>query len=97
MAVDADGSPILMPAKVLKQISGESIEPEECRAVLGKQTFEPYTACILSGIPYLPRTALCWNSARLPINAAVFKIREINKTAMKWQETEVTNENHKKI
>ena len=40
MAVDADGSPILMPAKVLKQISGESIEPEECRAVLGKQTFE---------------------------------------------------------
>ena len=40
MAVDADGSPILMPVKVLKQISGESIEPEECRAVLGKQTFE---------------------------------------------------------
>ena len=40
MAVDADGSPILIPVKVLKQVSGESIEPEECRAVLGKQTFE---------------------------------------------------------
>ena len=40
MAVDADGSPIFMPVKVLKQISGEPIEPEECRAVLGKQTFE---------------------------------------------------------
>ena len=40
MAVDADGSPTLMPAKIFKQIAGESIEPEECRAVLGKQTFE---------------------------------------------------------
>ena len=40
MAVDADGSPILIPVKVLKQVSGESIEPEECRAVLGKQIFE---------------------------------------------------------
>lgn len=40
MAVDADGSPILMPVNVLRQLSGESIEPEECRAVLGKQAFE---------------------------------------------------------
>lgn len=40
MAVDADGSPILMPVNVLRQLSGESIEPEECRAVLGKQIFE---------------------------------------------------------
>ena len=40
MAVDADGSPILMPAKVLQQLSGESIEPESCQAVIGKRTFE---------------------------------------------------------
>ncbi len=40
MAVDADGSPILMPVNILRQMSGESIEPEECRAVLGKKTFE---------------------------------------------------------
>lgn len=40
MAVDADGSPIFMPVNILRQMSGESIEPEECRAVLGKKTFE---------------------------------------------------------
>ena len=40
MAVDADGSPILMPVNILRRLSGESIEPEECRAVLGKQIFE---------------------------------------------------------
>ncbi len=40
MAVDADGSPILMPAKVLQQLSGESIEPESCQAVIGQRTFE---------------------------------------------------------
>lgn len=40
MTVDADGSPILMSVKDFKQISRESIEPEECLAVLGKQSFE---------------------------------------------------------
>lgn len=40
MAVDADGSPILMPVNILRQLSGESIEPEGCRAVLGKKSFE---------------------------------------------------------
>lgn len=40
MAIDADGTPILMPTKTLKQIFDESIEPEDCQAVLGKQTFE---------------------------------------------------------
>ncbi len=40
MAVDADGSPILMPAKLLQKLTGEPIEPEGCRAVIGKQTFE---------------------------------------------------------
>lgn len=40
MAVDADGSPILMPVNVLRQLFGESIEPEECCAVLWKKTFE---------------------------------------------------------
>lgn len=40
MVVDADGSPILMPANILRQLSGEPIEPEECSGVLGKKTFE---------------------------------------------------------
>ena len=40
MTADADGSPILIPAKIMKHLSGESIEPEECKTVLGKQTFE---------------------------------------------------------
>lgn len=40
MAVDADGSPILMPAKLLQKLSGESIEPEGCQAVIGKRAFE---------------------------------------------------------
>ena len=40
MAVDADGSPIVEGADFIIGVSGESIEPEECRAVLGKQTFE---------------------------------------------------------
>lgn len=40
MAVDADGSPILMPVNVLRQLFGESIEPEECCVVLWKKTFE---------------------------------------------------------
>ncbi len=37
---DADGLPILFPAKTLERITGESVESEECRAVIGKQTFE---------------------------------------------------------
>ncbi len=40
MAVDADGSPILMPVNILRQLSGEFIEPEECQAVLGRKNFE---------------------------------------------------------
>ncbi len=40
MSVDADGSPILIPAKIMKHLSGESIEPGECQTVLGKRTFE---------------------------------------------------------
>lgn len=40
MAVGADGSPILIPVNILRQLTGESIEPEECRTVLGKKTFE---------------------------------------------------------
>lgn len=40
MAVDADGSPIFMPVNIMRQLSGESIEPEECQAVLGKKAFE---------------------------------------------------------
>lgn len=40
MAVDADGSPVLMPVKALQQLSGESIEPEECQTVIGIRTFE---------------------------------------------------------
>ena len=40
LTIDADGTPILMPVKILQQSSGESIESEECRAVLSKQSFE---------------------------------------------------------
>ena len=40
LTIDADGTPILMPVRILQQSSGESIEPEECRAVLNKQAFE---------------------------------------------------------
>lgn len=40
MTVDADGSAILIPAKIMKHLSGESIESGECRTVISKQTFE---------------------------------------------------------
>lgn len=40
MAIDADGTPILIPAEFLQKSSGEAIEPEECRAVFNKQAFE---------------------------------------------------------
>ncbi|MCM1214946.1 MAG: hypothetical protein NC331_06505 [Lachnospiraceae bacterium] len=40
LAVDADGTPLLMPADKLQLLTGESIEPEGCRAVLNKQAFE---------------------------------------------------------
>lgn len=40
LTIDADGTPILMPVRILQQSSGESIEPEECQTVLSKQAFE---------------------------------------------------------
>ena len=40
MAIDADGSPIFIPVEALRKLSGESVEPEECRITLNKHTFE---------------------------------------------------------
>lgn len=40
MAIDADGSPIFISAEALRKLSGESVEPEECRITLNKHTFE---------------------------------------------------------
>ncbi len=40
LAADADGSPLFLSASFLQEASGESVEPEECRAILSKQSFE---------------------------------------------------------
>lgn len=40
MAIDADSTPILLPVESLRKLSGESIDPEECRVTLSKHTFE---------------------------------------------------------
>lgn len=40
IAIDADGSPIFMPVETLRNLSGESIDPEECCITLSKHTFE---------------------------------------------------------
>lgn len=37
---DADGAPILIPARRFQDFSGESIDSAECRATLSRQTFE---------------------------------------------------------
>ena len=40
MAIDADGSPIFISVETLRNLSGESIDPEECCITLNKHTFE---------------------------------------------------------
>ena len=40
MAADADGSLIIMPVEIVRQFTGESIEPSECRGTLVRKTFE---------------------------------------------------------
>ena len=40
LTADADSRPILFPVKTLEKITGESIEPEECQAMIGAQTFK---------------------------------------------------------
>lgn len=39
-AVDAEGKPLLVPATEIRRLTGESIEPAECRGVLERQAFE---------------------------------------------------------
>lgn len=40
MVADAEGIPIVMPVEYVRHLTGESISREECRGVLGTQTFE---------------------------------------------------------
>lgn len=40
MAADADGSLIVMPVEIVRQFTGESLEPSECRGTLVRKTFE---------------------------------------------------------
>ena len=40
MAAAADGSLIVMPVEIVRQFTGESIEPSECRGTLLRKTFE---------------------------------------------------------
>lgn len=40
MTIHADGIPILISVKTIQQLSGETIDPNECIAILDKQTFE---------------------------------------------------------
>lgn len=40
MAVDADGAPLLIPAKQLRRLTGEEILNEECRGQLAQADFE---------------------------------------------------------
>lgn len=40
MTPDADGRPILMPADVMRSLTGEDIEPEGCLGTMEKQKFE---------------------------------------------------------
>ena len=40
MAAAADGVPILMPVRYFRMLTGEPVEPEECRGVLTRQAFE---------------------------------------------------------
>ncbi|MCM1526235.1 MAG: hypothetical protein NC121_19340 [Blautia sp.] len=40
MAADADGCPILIRADVMRSLSGEDIEPEECLGIMEQQKFE---------------------------------------------------------
>jgi len=40
MAADADGSLIIMPVEIVRQFTGELIEPSECRGTLVRKTFE---------------------------------------------------------
>lgn len=40
MAAAADGAPILMPVRYFRLLTGEPVEPEECRGILTQQAFE---------------------------------------------------------
>lgn len=44
---DAQGIPLFMSVEELKHLTGESIEPEECRACIGRQAFESVYALYL--------------------------------------------------
>ena len=40
MTADADGRPILIPANVMRSLTGENIGPEECLSIMERQKFE---------------------------------------------------------
>ena len=40
MAADADGRLILIPADVMRSLTGEDIEPEECLGIMERRKFE---------------------------------------------------------
>ncbi len=78
MAVDADGSPIFMPVNILRQMSGESIEPEECRAVLGKKTFEVVYGLYIEWHTISSSGCSLQELCQFLINVAAFKVPKIN-------------------
>lgn len=39
LAADADGQPLLLPARTVEQLSGDTVDPEECAAVLDCRSF----------------------------------------------------------
>ena len=63
MAIDADGSPIFMPVETLRNLSGESIDPEECCITLNKHTFEAaYVECHTDSPENCSLKQLCGNA-----------------------------------
>lgn len=40
MTATADGTPLLMPVRYFRMLTGESVEPEECQGILKCQAFE---------------------------------------------------------
>lgn len=40
MTAGADGRPILIPANVMRSLTREDIEPEECLGIMERQKFE---------------------------------------------------------
>jgi hypothetical protein len=63
LAVDVEGKPVLMDVGQFRQLSGEDIDPSECRGQLDRQAFEDiFKNFLLWALP-APRPCVLWQLA----------------------------------